>query len=163
MRRQRKPNDLLPRLLNISTEAESGGTLCWVGMHSFNRESVTAFANVVMTEPMHGLPRFEVGVAVPEAYRGKGHAKSIVAAAIAELRHGLARNNISSFYVEAIVSIDNEPSKRVAAATISATPVAVTDRSAVSNRDASIHVGGNRTTQCKGRSSFGDSTLQEAL
>jgi len=76
---------------------------------------------------MHGLPCFQVGVAVPEAYRGKGHAKSIVAAAIAELRHGLSRNKISSFYVEAIVSIDNEPSKRVAEATTSATPVAVTD------------------------------------
>jgi hypothetical protein len=57
-----------------------------------NRQTVTAFANVIMTEPMHGLPRFQVGVAVPEAYRGKGYAKSIVAAAIAELRHGLARN-----------------------------------------------------------------------
>jgi hypothetical protein len=43
------------------------------------------------------------------------------------LRHGLSRNKISSFYVEAIVSTDNEPSKLVAEATISATPVAVTD------------------------------------
>jgi len=57
----------------------------------------------------------------------KGHAKSVVAAAIAELRHGLSRNKISSFHVEAIVSTDNEPSKRVAEATISATLVAVTD------------------------------------
>jgi hypothetical protein len=43
------------------------------------------------------------------------------------LKHGLSRNNVSSFYVEAIVSIDNEPSKQVAESTISATPVAVTD------------------------------------
>jgi hypothetical protein len=90
-------------------------------------QSVTALAIMVATEPMHGLPCFQVGVAVPEAYRGKGRAKSVVAAAIAELMHGLSRNKISSFYVEAIVSIDNEPSKRVAESTISATPVAVTD------------------------------------
>lgn len=92
-----------------------------------DRQSVTALANMVRTEPMDGLPCFQVGVAVPEAYRGKGHAKSVVAAAMAELRHGLSRNKISSFYVEAVVSTDNEPSKRVAKATISSTPVAITD------------------------------------
>lgn len=92
-----------------------------------DRQSVAALAIMVPTEPMHGLPCFQAGVAVPEAHRGKGHAKSVVAAAIAELGHGLSRNKISSFYVEAIVSIDNEPSKRVAELTISATPVAVTD------------------------------------
>lgn len=92
-----------------------------------DRQSLTALANMMQTDPMHGLPCFQVGVAVAEAYRGKGHAKSIVAAAIAELKHGLSRNKISSFYVEAVVSIDNEPSRRVAEATISTTPVAVTD------------------------------------
>ena len=92
-----------------------------------DRQTVTALAIMVTTEPMNGLPCFQAGVAVPEAYRRKGHAKSVVAAAIAELRHGLSRNKISSFYVEAIVSIDNEPSKRVAESAISATPVAVTD------------------------------------
>jgi ribosomal protein S18 acetylase RimI-like enzyme len=90
-------------------------------------QSVTAFANIVETEPMHDLPCFQVGVAVPEEYRGKGYAKSVLSAAIAELKHGLSRNKIPSFYLEAIVSVDNEPSKRVAEATISASPVSVTD------------------------------------
>jgi hypothetical protein len=92
-----------------------------------DRKSVTAMAILVGTEPMHGLPCFQAGVAVPIALRGKGYAKSVLAAAMAELKHGLSRNKISSFYVEAIVSVDNEPSKRVAEATLSATPVAVTD------------------------------------
>lgn len=92
-----------------------------------DRQTVTALAIIVPIEPMHGLPCFHLGVAVPEAHRGKGYAKSVVLAAIAELRHGLARNKTPSFYVEAIVSVDNEPSKRVAASTISATPSAVTD------------------------------------
>jgi hypothetical protein len=92
-----------------------------------DRESVRALAMMVPIEPMHGLPCFQAGVAVPEANRGRGYAKNIVAAAIAELRHGLSRNKISSFYVEAVVSVDNEPSKRVAEATISTTPVAITD------------------------------------
>jgi RimJ/RimL family protein N-acetyltransferase len=92
-----------------------------------DRQSVTAMAILVGTEPMKGLPCFQAGVAVPVALRGKGYAKSVLAAAIAELKHGLSRNKVGSFYVEAIVSVDNEPSKRVAEATISATPVAVTD------------------------------------
>ena len=90
-------------------------------------QSVTAMAIMVGTGPMHGLPCFQAGVGVPVAYRGKGYAKSVLAAAIAELKHGLSRNKIGSFYVEAIVSVDNEPSKRVAEATISETPVAVID------------------------------------
>lgn len=92
-----------------------------------DRHTVTALAMMVLIEPMNGLPCFQLGVAVPEAYRGRGYAKSILAAAMDELTHGLARNKIPSFYVEAIVSADNEPSKRVAEAIISSTPVAVTD------------------------------------
>jgi len=80
-----------------------------------------------MTEPIDGVPCFQVGVAVPVPYRSKGYAKSIVAAAIAELKNGLSRNNISSFYVEAVVSTDNVPSKRVAEAVISSNPAAITD------------------------------------
>ncbi len=91
-------------------------------------QTVTAMALLVMTEPMNGLPCAQAGVAVPEAYRGKGYAKSVLSAAIAELKHGLARNKIPTFYVEAIVSVDNEPSKRVAEATISKTPTPVTDQ-----------------------------------
>jgi len=35
-------------------------------------QTVTALALMVRTEPMHGLPCFQAGVAVPEAYGGKG-------------------------------------------------------------------------------------------
>src|ERR1700688_154579 len=41
-----------------------------------DRQSVTALAIMVPVEPMHGLPCFHAGVAVPEAHRGKGYAKS---------------------------------------------------------------------------------------
>ncbi len=90
-------------------------------------QTVTALALVVMGDPIEGLPCFELGVAVPEEYRSQGRAKKIVEAAIAELKHGLARNKISTFYVEAVVGTANEASKRVAAAIISASPVAGTD------------------------------------
>jgi hypothetical protein len=89
--------------------------------------TVKAFVNVIGVEPIDGLPCFQLGVAVPVQYRNKGYAKSILASAIAELEHGLSRNRISSFYVEGVVGVDNEPSKRASAATISSSPTAIID------------------------------------
>jgi hypothetical protein len=89
--------------------------------------TVKAFVNVTSAGFVDGLSCFQLGVAVPVKYRNKGYAKSTLASAIAELKHGLSRNRIPSFYIEGIVSVDNEPSKRASAATISSTPTAVTD------------------------------------
>jgi predicted GNAT family acetyltransferase len=61
------------------------------------RKYVTALAIGVLTEPIEGISCFQLGVAVPEAYRGHGFAKNMVEAAIAEMRSGFARNNIPSF------------------------------------------------------------------
>jgi ribosomal protein S18 acetylase RimI-like enzyme len=90
-------------------------------------QTVKAFASVVGVERLDGLPCFQLGVAVPVAYRNRGYAKSVLRSAIAELQHGLARNRIPSFYIEGIVGADNEPSKRASAATISSNPTAITD------------------------------------
>jgi hypothetical protein len=92
------------------------------------RQTVTAMVNFAISDPIEGVRCFQIGVAVPEAYRSQRRAKCTVGAAITELQHGLARNKVSTFYVEAVVGIDNEASKHVAAATISTTPVEVTDQ-----------------------------------
>lgn len=89
--------------------------------------TITALAMLVDDKPVDGLPCFHAGVAVAEEYRGKGLAKKILSASIAELRHGLGRNGITSFAIEAIVSVNNHASMRVAEATISKTPKAVKD------------------------------------
>jgi len=89
--------------------------------------TVKAFVNVISAGRVEGLPCFQLGVAVPVQYRNKGYAKSTLSSAIAELRNGLARNKIPSFYVEGVVSVDNEPSKRASAATISPNPIPITD------------------------------------
>jgi hypothetical protein len=94
---------------------------------SLDRQNVAALAMFVIAEPIEGVPCFHVGYGVPERFRSQGRAKALVEAALSELKQGLLRNNVSSFYVEAIVGVDNEPSKRVALATISSTPDAVTD------------------------------------
>jgi hypothetical protein len=47
-------------------------------------QTVTALVIVVTGDPIGGLPCFELGVAVPGAYRSQGRAKKTVEAAIAE-------------------------------------------------------------------------------
>jgi hypothetical protein len=90
-------------------------------------QTVKAFVNATPNGFMDGLPCLQLGVAVPEQYRNKGYAKSILASAIAELKNGFSRTRMPSFYVEGVVSVDNEPSKRASAATISSSPTAITD------------------------------------
>jgi hypothetical protein len=89
--------------------------------------TVKAFVNASSAGIIEGLPCFQLGVAVPEQYRNKGYAKSTLTAAIAELKQGLTRNGIPSFYVEGIVSVDNEPSKRASSVAISSNPIPVID------------------------------------
>ena len=90
--------------------------------------TVTAFVVVASCEPIEGKPCFNIGYAVPEAYRNQGRAKEAVRAAIAEMQQGFGRVGYSVIYVEAIVGADNKPSQRVAEQVISDTPVAVTDQ-----------------------------------
>lgn len=92
-----------------------------------DRRTVTALVMFVLDDPLEGSPCFQIGYAVPERYRAQGRAKDIVVAAIAELKRGLNSNGVPAFYIEAVVGTDNEPSMRVAAATISTSPVRITD------------------------------------
>jgi RimJ/RimL family protein N-acetyltransferase len=89
--------------------------------------TIAALVIAAAVSPIDGTPCFQLGYAVPEAYRGQGRAKRAVEAAIAEMKHGFGRANIRSFYVEAIVGVDNVASQHVAAKTLSMSPESVTD------------------------------------
>lgn len=89
---------------------------------------VTGLVILAMVDPVPGEPCFQLGVAIPQAYRGQGRAKKIVWAALTELQHGSAKSNVRTIRVEAVVGVDNIPSQKVAAACIAATPVAITDQ-----------------------------------
>ena len=75
---------------------------------------VRSIAVLVPVEPVDGVPCFRVTFAVAEAFQGQGLAVEIVEVAIAELRHGLGRNGIVAFLVEAIVGTDNVLGQKVA-------------------------------------------------
>lgn len=75
---------------------------------------VTAVALLALTEPIEGVPTFQLGYAVIEACRGEGRGQRIATAAVEEVCHGLRRNGISSLYFEAVVGRDNIASIRIA-------------------------------------------------
>lgn len=88
---------------------------------------VKAIALFVHHEPIDGVPCFNVGYAVPEAYRNRGWASEIVEQGIQELRQGFGRHGAKSFHVEAVVGKDNLASLRVASKVISNAPIEGTD------------------------------------
>ena len=89
---------------------------------------VKAIAILSPVEPVDGIPCFQIGCATGENFRGKGLAKAIVKASIAELHNGLSRNDVPLFYVEAVVDAENLASQHVAAATLSKEPTRAVDK-----------------------------------
>lgn len=90
-------------------------------------QTVTCMVEFVVVEPVEGSPCFHVGYAVDPAHRGQGLAKGLLPAAIAELQAGFGGAGMPGFYVEAIVSLDNPASQKVAAAGITQDIVEGTD------------------------------------
>jgi hypothetical protein len=88
---------------------------------------VRALAMFAECEPINDKPCMQLGYAVPNALRNQGRAKQIVELAINEMKHGFASTQMDTLFIEAIVGIDNEASKRVATATSSNNPEEVTD------------------------------------
>ena len=88
---------------------------------------VTAFAVLVRADPHEGLPAFGIGWAVPSALRGQRRAQDVVHSAIRELRNGLGRNGVPTFWVEAVVDAGNAASRGVAERVVSPEGKEVTD------------------------------------
>lgn len=84
-----------------------------------DEKTVTALAMFIKCDPVEGQPCFNVGWAVPEKFQGKSRAAEVFKAAVNELRYGLARNGVTTFYVEAVVAADNKASQRIAEKVIS--------------------------------------------
>ncbi|HBN8007324.1 TPA: N-acetyltransferase [Pseudomonas aeruginosa] len=76
---------------------------------------VKALAMYVEVAPYEGKRCFNVGYAVAVPYRKQGLAKALLTSSLEEFSGLLAKELAEpGFYVEAVVGVDNEPSKRVA-------------------------------------------------
>lgn len=85
---------------------------------------VTVMISVLPERPYEGKPCFGLGCAVPQRFRGRGRAAEATVAVMKELRQGLARAGIASFYVEAVIGVNNIASQRTAEKAIARKPVA---------------------------------------
>lgn len=88
---------------------------------------VTAVALLALTEPIEGVPTFQLGYAVMETRRGCGRAQRIAVAAIDEICRGLLRNGIPKLYFEAVVDRENIVSLHIAEKVIGGPPTEFLD------------------------------------
>ncbi len=91
-------------------------------------KTVQAIAMLVHAQPYECLPCFQLGYAVLERSRRRGVGRRIAQSAIAEFKHGMGRNHLHDFYVEAVVSADNGPSNAIARRLFSDPPASITDK-----------------------------------
>ena len=77
-------------------------------------KTVTAFVNIVPCTSIEKTRCFQIGYAVPEAYRNRGLAKETIKMVLAEMKHGYQLAGIAKFYIEAIIYANNKPSRRIA-------------------------------------------------
>jgi hypothetical protein len=115
----------LDRALRVHLD-DAGGSARFTYVY-LDGKTVSALAMFVPVDAIDGLPCFQAGCAVPEAYRKKGLAQRVTLAGMAELQNGLARNGVPEICVEAIVAVDNDPSNAVARKVFSPSPKLGTD------------------------------------
>lgn len=82
-------------------------------------QAVSLFA---LTDPVEGLPCFNVGYAVLVNMRDKGIGTEILRKSIEEIYKGFARNGHREFYIEAVVGVENHASNSMAKKLISESP-----------------------------------------
>lgn len=114
-----------PHLQGCARSGDAGPVLCYILVEEGT--IVTAMVNFRPREPIDGLQAFNIELSVPDDRRRQGRGQEAVDAALLELRHELAEEGVSTFTVEAIVEMDNAPSRRIAENSISETTSATTD------------------------------------
>jgi hypothetical protein len=94
---------------------------------SLNGRQAQAIVMLVQAEPVEDVPCFQLGYAVFEHLRGQGLGTRTVAKALDEMKNGFSRGRMKRFYIEAVVSITNDPSNRLARRLLSDSPVSIID------------------------------------
>jgi hypothetical protein len=120
-----RPAATHPHLLACTRSDDDGPVLSYIILEG---RHVTAMVNFrPRMSLVHGVPAYNIELAVPEDRRGGGRGKEAVSAALLELRHELTRAGVYAFDLEAIVETDNPASMRIAEETICENAVPTTD------------------------------------
>lgn len=95
----------------LSDEVPGGTRVTYARVVKGRAIALVVFVSV---DPVDGMPCFNVGYAVDPDHRRKGLGKSVLAASLKEMQHGLKRHSNRPFVVEAVVALENEASNRLA-------------------------------------------------
>lgn len=109
-----------PKLLVLRDKA--GGFERWTFARMNATRKVQAMATMTPLGRREGMPVWQLNYAVPPNLRGKGFAREVASAAIAEMKHEMAKQGITAFLVESVVEDWNVASWRVAEAVVSPAP-----------------------------------------
>lgn len=88
---------------------------------------VKAIAVYVLNGSSGESPYFQVGYAVAEEFRNQGIAKRILEISIDEMKYGFLRI-MPTFYIEAVIGMDNLPSQKTAEKVLGGDPEEITDK-----------------------------------
>lgn len=113
-----------PQLVILHDDAEGTSRLTYALIENGVVKAMAVYVNV---EPINGVPCFGLGYAVAKPFRKQGLAYDIVEASIDEIGYGF-RKHLPQFYVEAIVSVDNLASNKVALRLLNDKPDSITDK-----------------------------------
>lgn len=114
-----QPSRTDPNLLVLRDDPMGKPRLSFAHMEN---DEVTALALIAPAEPVEGKPCFQIGYAVAEHLRGEGRGKAIAQAAIKDFTKNIGYSNISTFYLEAMIDIENAASRKIAEFVIGGTP-----------------------------------------
>lgn len=75
---------------------------------------IKSFTTLILAQPLQTKPCFNIGYATAKSFQSTGLASEVVEKSICELKNGFQRYNIKEFYIEAVISLDNIASLKVA-------------------------------------------------
>lgn len=101
------PDRMVDGFLRLQGPKGNGFTVEFIKI--VDRE-VQALAIFALEEPINGVPRFSVGYAVANKHRRRGLGFEAITIGIKELKRQVRAQNVSKFYVEALISNTNQPS-----------------------------------------------------
>jgi len=119
-----RPGEIYPDL-GVWMDQPAGKTrLTYAQVTGRKVEAVALFAHNGYIE---GIARFQAGYAVVKSMRQKGIVSALVSKGIAEMRHGFGTRRATRFYIEAVVSLKNMASNKLAKRLLSDAPEEITD------------------------------------
>jgi len=113
------------QLFILEDKAEGKYRLTYAKISQGEAQAIVMFVPV---EPINGKACFNVGYAVDPQHRNQGAGASILQESIEEMRTGLGRHGVGSYYLEAVVSPTNVASIKIAEKHLSAAPEKIIDQ-----------------------------------